>query len=128
MSGSSLDSSLGTSELFQSSLLSMEEVQFPARHFLADLSPSQLDRNFSESPNTSNRFSGTPSGDRSSNTPSSGDYGSLSTALSITKLFKEVIRIGGKARMGKPIFPRRSFVMRIILTERSSKEGSFQLC
>ena len=79
MSGSSVDSSLGTTELTPSSLHSMEEVQFPARHLLADLSPSQLDRNFSESPNTSNRFSGTPSGDRSSNTPSSGDYDCLST-------------------------------------------------
>ena len=106
----------------------MEEVQFPARHFLADLSPSQLDRNFSESPNTSNRFSGTPSGDRSSNTPSSGDYDCHSTFNHKIICFKEVIRIGGKAREGKLIFPRRSFVMRIILTERSSKEGSFQLC
>ena len=128
MSGSSLDPSLGTTEHTQSSLHSMEELQFPARHFLADLSPSQLDRNFSESPNTSNRFSGTPSGDRSSNTPSSGDYDCHSTFNHKIICFKEVTRIGGKAREGKLIFPRRSFVMRIILTERSSKEGSFQLC
>ncbi len=73
MSVSSLDSSLSNTELTPSSLLSMEEVtMFPARHLLADLSPSQLDRNF-DSPGTGNRFSSTPSsGDRSSKTPSSG--------------------------------------------------------
>ena len=87
MSGSSLDSSLGTTELTPSSLHSMEEVQFPARHLLADLSPSQLDRNFSESPNTSNRFSGNPSGDRSSNTPLPLLVIMIVIPLSITKLF-----------------------------------------
>ena len=74
MSASSFSSSLSTTELTPSSLLSMEEVaQFPARHLLADLSPSQLDRNF-DSPDTGNRFSSTPStGERSSKTSSSGD-------------------------------------------------------
>ena len=71
MSVSSMDesSSLGTMdtmELTPDSLHSLEQVtEFPSRHLLADFSPSQLDRNFSDSPDAG-------SGDRFSSTPSSG--------------------------------------------------------
>lgn len=45
------------------SLHSLENVNmFPSRHLLSNLSPGRLDRNFSDSPNSSNKFSSTPSG------------------------------------------------------------------
>ena len=48
------------------SLHSLERIPlvFPNRHLLSNFSPERLDRNFSESPEQSHRFSSTPSGEK----------------------------------------------------------------
>ena len=68
------------------SLHSLERI-FPNRHLLSNMSPGRLDRNFSDSPDESPRFSSTPSGEN--------DFMTLKILMGILQMVR---RSGGKVK------------------------------
>ena len=71
------------------SLHSLERIPlvFPNRHLLSNMSPGRLDRNFSDSPDESPRFSSTPSGEN--------DFMTLKIVMGVLQMVR---KSGGKVK------------------------------